>query len=172
MLVKISGGDAAGQAPHTPNEHGALGDGNYAASIEYVEQVRAFQAVIVGRQNRESPPQTQVLDGTVLRIEQLLCLSLVQVEELFCNCRIGEFETVCRELLLLRKPHLTIGLVSGPFDVIHIVDVLQIRGDAVKSIGQLNRYGIEVDSPALLEVSKLRYLQPIQQYLPSHAPRP
>src|ERR1700726_3664247 len=102
MLVKISGGDAAGQAPYTPNEHGALGDGNYAASIEHVKQVRAFQTLIVGRQNREAPLQNQVLAGAVIRIEQLLCFSLVQLEELLCNYRIREFETICRELLLLR----------------------------------------------------------------------
>src|ERR1700688_1117953 len=102
MLVKVSGGDAAGQAPYAPNEHGALGDGNYAASIEHVKQVRAFQTLIVGRENWEAPLHNQVLAGAVIRIEQLLCFSLVQLEKLFCNCRISEFETVCRELLLFR----------------------------------------------------------------------
>src|ERR1700676_4874191 len=118
MLVKISGGDAAGQAPNTPNEHGALGDGNYAASIEHVKQLRAFQTLILGRQNREAPLQNQVLAGASTRIEQLLCFSRMKLEEFFGKCGMGEMETVCRELLLLRKPHLTIGLVSGPFDVI------------------------------------------------------
>ena len=51
----ISGDNATSNLPNPPDKRRAFGDGNNAARVEHVEQVRALQTLVVGGQHREAP---------------------------------------------------------------------------------------------------------------------
>ena len=94
----------------------------------------------------------------------------MQVEELARDGRIGVIEAVGGKLLLLGKPHFAVAAVSRPAHIEDVVHVLQVCGDAVQSVSQLDGHRIEIDAAALLEVSELGDLQSIEQDLPADSP--
>src|SRR6266481_2476872 len=84
--------------------------------------------------------------------------------------RIAAIETVDRKLLLFREANVAVALVLRPAELVDALDTLQERADPLKSVGQLDRDGIQVNSTALLEVGELGDLEPIEQDLPTDPP--
>src|SRR5713226_6854914 len=94
----------------------------------------------------------------------------MQLELRANRCRIAAVEAVHRKLLLLRQPDVSVTLVLGPAQIVDALNPLQKRADALQPVSQLDRDRIQVDSAALLEVSELRNLEPVEQYLPADPP--
>ena len=128
-----------------------------------------LQAQIVGLQNRE-PLLRASFQGVVLG-EKSRSFRLNQIELLACGYRIGMVEAVRRKLLLLGEAHLTVRHRIRPAHVEDVVYTLQIRGDAVEPVRQLNGDWIEINSPALLKICELRDLETVEQNLPADSPR-
>jgi hypothetical protein len=66
---------------------------------------------------------------------------------------------------------LAIRNVLRPSHIEDIVHALQIRGDAIEPVSEFHRNRIEINSAALLKVSELRDLEPIEKNLPPDSPR-
>src|SRR5579864_1027570 len=86
------------------------------------------------------------------------------------------FKVVNRHLQLILIAHISVRhhasalRVLSPDDLINAVHVLQKCRDALQPIGQLGADRTKIDPAALLEVSELRDLQPVEHYLPADAP--
>ncbi len=81
MLSKVINGNAARDLAYASNQLSALGGGDDAARIQQIEEVRAFQAMIIGSQNGKAPVR---FAGTLfIGIEQLSRFLLVQLEIAF-----------------------------------------------------------------------------------------
>ncbi len=131
--------------------------------------MRAFQALIICRQNREEP--LPFLIGVPVSIENARGFALMQFKHLSRGGRIRNVEAVGGELLLFGKAHFSVAAVTRPPKIEDVIDVLEIGGDTVQTIGQLDRDGIQVDCAALLKIGELGDLQSIQQNLPANSPR-
>src|SRR5580700_8269932 len=104
------------------------------------------------------------------RVQKPLRLRFVQIELLADGCRVRVIEAVSRKLLFLREPYLAISHSWRPAHVEHVIDALQIRRDAIESVGELHRNRVEILPAALLEISELRDLLTIEQHLPANSP--
>src|SRR5712672_2643504 len=84
--------------------------------------------------------------------------------------RITAIETVDRKLLLFREANVAVALVLRPAEIVDALDTLKERADPLKTVGQLDRDGVQVNSATLLEVRELGDLQPVEQDLPTDPP--
>ena len=57
-----------------------------------------------------------------------------------------------------------------PFQVVDIVHPLQVHGDSFAAIGDLDRYGLQLDAARLLKIGELGDLHPVQPDLPAQTP--
>src|SRR5690348_12924903 len=57
-----------------------------------------------------------------------------------------------------------------PFNLVHIVNILQKGGNPLQAIGQLNRDRVKVHSARLLEIGELRDLKSVEHHLPTDSP--
>src|SRR5271166_1458665 len=85
------------------------------------------------------------------------------------------FKIVNGKLQLILQPNLAVRYgtpirADDPGDVIDAVHVLQESGDALQSVGQLDRDGVKIDAAALLEISELGDFETIEHHLPADAP--
>src|ERR1700733_7891407 len=65
---------------------------------------------------------------------------------------------------------LTISHFVVPFELIDIVDILQIHRQALDTIRNLGRYRADFQATGLLKVGKLSYLQSVQPNFPTNTP--
>src|SRR5882757_6248676 len=131
---RVSLGNADGEDANTGNDADPLGHGNCAPGVQQIEEMRALEAEIVGRQNRKTAPLRRVKILRQLRgpAQQLLALRFVEAQVFPQLLHIGLLEVVDRELHLLEMPDLAVGdRVRGtrPNHVVDRVDVLQKGGD-------------------------------------------
>ncbi len=109
--------------------------------------------------------------------QQSSALRLVQLKMLPSFLHISHFKVVHRKLQFIRQPHVSILhhaarlRIARPHDVVNRIDILQESADAFQPICKLRRNREQIQTAALLEVSKLCDLQPVEHDLPTHAPR-
>jgi hypothetical protein len=77
-----------------------------------------------------------------------------------------------RKLLLFKESYLPIAVIVRPANVVDAVHALQIGANAIQTIGQFGRDGVQINPAALLEIGKLSDFETIQENLPAHSPRP
>ncbi len=68
--------------------------------------------------------------------------------------------------------HLSVTYLIVPFQVIDVVNTLQVHGNALQTVGQLYRYGIQLNAARHLEISKLGNFHTVQPNLPAQAGGP
>src|ERR1700733_8671024 len=80
--LRVSLGNTDGKGADAGDDADTLGYGNGSAGIQQIEQVRALEAEVVGRQNRKTPPFGQAEILRLLRgtAQQLLALRLVEAQ--------------------------------------------------------------------------------------------
>ena len=110
-----------------------------------------------------------------LAIEAGVALSLVIIELLTHHVDICDLEVICRELTLVFEENVSIGHGRAigqvaPHDVIYGIHALNVHGDTLKTIGDLDGNGIDLDSAHLLEIGELGNLHAIEPDLPAKAP--
>ena len=95
------------------------------------------------------------------------------------HLRVADLEAVGAGLALVLFVHVAVGdghfaavrlLPAGPDDVEDAVHALEVHGDALQAVGELHRHGVEIDSPALLEVRELGGLHAVYPDLPAEPP--
>ena len=155
------------QIADSPDDAHAFRDRNRAARVEQVKQVRALQHLVIRRQHREAP----LLGILLVLAEQLFALGFVFGQKAPEALDVGHLEVVDGELQLVGQAHFGVLHARRPFDVIHAIDVLQERDNALQAVGDFGRNQVQIDAAALLEIGELRDLQPIQHHLPADAPR-
>ena len=84
---------------------------------------------------------------------------------------IGVLEVEGRELALGTQEHVAVDrAVAVPIQVVHVVDALDVHGEAFHAVGKLDRDRIAVDPAHLLEVGELGHLHAVAPDLPAEAP--
>src|SRR6266481_4838940 len=139
-----------------------LGHADGAARVEQVEDVRAFQAVVVGGEGK-------------LLLHQRAALLLVLIEETEEALRVAGVEAVLALLALVLPEDVAVGELApvgirAPDQVVDVVDALQVHGDALEAVGQLGGNRMALESARLLEVGELRHLHAVAPDLPAQAP--
>ena len=95
----------------------------------------------------------------------------MDIEQLPQHRNIGGFKVVDRILQFVGVADVAVFHSRCPLDVIDRIHALQEGREPLQSIGNFGGDQIQVDTAALLEVSELGNLQPIQHHLPAHSPR-
>src|SRR6476659_11283947 len=95
--------------------------------------------------------------------EQCLALGLCVAEMGEQHLGVGLLEIVARIFLLGLKEYIAIGdLVLAPaaveVEIEDAVDALHIHGEPLKTVGELARDGVAIETANLLEVGELRHL--------------
>ena len=103
---------------------------------------------------------------------QIRRFRLIQGEQLGQAFRIGSFEVVGAVALLKRQPDVAIAAATIPRQIPDAFHILQIHGEALEAIGDLDRYRPAIDAAALLEIGELGHLHAIEPHLPTHTPGP
>ena len=104
------------------------------------------------------------------RRHQITGLSLIDGEELLQAPRIGGLEVVGALALLKRQPDVAVAAHPVPVEIPDALHILQIHGQALKAVGDLDRHRPAVDAAALLEIGELGHLHAIEPHLPAHPP--
>ena len=128
-----------------------------AARIQKIEQVGRLDAVIIRRQRQAFR-------------EQALGLRLECLEGAGQQRHVRFLEIVLGKLNFRLSVDLSVRDGLGPGQIVHIVHLLEIHGDALRAVRDLDRDRMKLDSPDLLKIGKLRDLHPIQPHLPSQSP--
>src|SRR6202158_4966266 len=130
--------------------------------------MRTFQTLIVGSQQRE--PAFALLIRASIFFQELLGFLLMKFEERSGYDWVRGLEIVGGKFRLPEQPDLPVSPIRRPANIIYAVNALQVRADAVQTVGQFDRDRVQVQSPALLKVSKLGDLKAIEKHLPTHPP--
>ena len=69
-----------------------------------------------------------------------------------------------------RQPDLTVAALAVPAEVPTGFHVLEVHGEPLEAVSDLNRNGLAVDAAALLEVGELGHLHAIEPHFPAHTP--
>src|SRR5713226_7127039 len=167
-LQQVGSRRAARQCAHAGHERGTFGSGDNAARIHQVEEMRALKAVVVGRQQRitNAPLPFHPLES----IQKFLSLLLVQLKFGADRRSVATIKTIFRKLLLFHQANIPVSLVRGPAQIVHVLDALKKRANALEAVSEFDGDGVEIDPPALLEVGELGNLQSVEQNLPADAP--
>jgi len=144
--------------------------------------MRALQRQFISPQHRE--PLHFQLAGFALfpkhiasPLQQLQTLRLIKIKVLPQRAHIRIIEPIRRVLLLLGQTnlpicHATPGIrLNCPNNVVDRIHILQKPRDPLQPIRNLAADRVKIHPAALLKVSELRNLQPIEHHLPAHAPR-
>ena len=99
-----------------------------------------------------------------------LALGLVQVVHLLEAVDVGQLEVVFAVLDLLLEVDVAVAAPAVPGDLPDLAHPLQVHGDALQAVGQLDADRLQRHAAGLLEVGELGDLQPIQPDLPAQAP--
>src|SRR5699024_7329590 len=125
----------ARQGAHAQNVALALGDADGATRVQQVERVAGLHDLLVGRQRQAG-------------LDQLAGLGLAGVEPCEQGLDVGVLEVVGALLDLVLVEHVAVGDRTvrgvGPDQVVDVVHVLQVHGQALQAVGDFAR-----DRPAL-----------------------
>ena len=84
------------------------------------------------------------------------------------------FKIVGRHLDLVLVKHIAVGdwtvCSTGPYQIEHTLDVLQIHRDALKPVGDFTGHRFALQTTDLLEVSELCDLHTVQPDFPAQSP--
>ena len=123
--------------------------------------MRALEAKIIGREYRKAALVVFGFERGI-RFHQTLHFSFGEIEHLACGDGIGPFEIIGAELLLFREANLAITQIARPAHIEDVIYSLQIRGDAIESVGKLDGNRLKIETAGLLEVSELGDFQTIK----------
>ncbi len=112
------------------------------------------------------------------RLDGAQRLGLVLAEVAVEHLGVGHLEVVAAELALVLLVHVAVrdhvlltGLVPArPDEVVHAVHALQVHGEPLEAVGDLDGDGVEVEAAQLLEVRELGGLHTVHPDLPALAP--
>ena len=164
--LEVEAGDLARQVAHAGDVRSAVGHRDDAARVEHIEGVAALEHVVVGG------------DGQA-RVEAALRLGLELDEVAEQHVGVGDLEVVAAELALVLEVDVAVGDhafaavglgEAAPDDVVDAVDALQVHGDALEAVGELDRHRVAVEAAELLEVGELGDLHAVGPDLPALAP--
>ena len=163
--LEVEAGDLAREVAHAPDVHRAVGDADRAAGIEHVEGVAALEHLIVGGHRQT-------------RLETALGLVLVLAEVPVEHVGVGDLEAVAAELALVLAidvpvgdgHRLTVFVPLRPHEVVDAVHALQVHGQALQPVGELDGDGVEVEAAQLLEVRELGGFHAVDPDLPALPP--
>ena len=163
--LEVQAGDLARQVAHAADVHRAVGDADHAARVEHVEGVAALEHVVVGRHRQA-------------RLEAALGLALVLAEVAVQHVGVGDLEAVAAELALVLPVDVAVGdghrlavfVPLRPHQVVDAVHALQVHGQALQTVGELDGDGVEVEAAQLLEVGELGGLHAVDPDLPALPP--
>src|SRR5579875_1757874 len=102
--------------------------------------------------------------------EQIRAFCFVLAKQAPQAVYIRKLKIVSGKLFFFRQPDIGILYTRRPLDLIHAVDVLQKRDNALESISDLGRNEFQIHTAALLEIGKLRDLETVEHHLPANAP--
>jgi len=156
-LTQVAFGHLARDGAEPAQVGRALGDTDRAAGVEHIEQVRALQTVVVGRQD-------QVVAQKAPRL-RLVCLEQTRVDG-----GIGNVEVEPGELDLGLVMDLPVRHAGGPGELVDRLHVAEIHRDALEPVGDLGRDRSEIDPSCLLEVRELGDLHAVEPHLPAQTP--
>src|SRR5690625_1991123 len=140
---QVTAGGAFAQAPDTLHVVLALHVRQHPAGIEQVEGMRCLHDHLVRRVDQ-------------VFVEQPARFALERVEQAALQLHVRSREVVIRMLHLEGAPQLAHADAGTVVDVEAMAAVLQVYGDALKSVGQFDRHRPAVLSTDLLEVGELR----------------
>ena len=163
--LQVEAGDLAREVAHAGDVRGAVGDADHAARVEHVEGVAALEHVVVGR------------DGQA-RLDGAQRLGLVLAEVAVQHLGVRHLEVVGAELALVLLVDVAVGddvlgavlLPARPHEVVDAVHALQVHGEPLEAVGDLDGDGVEVEAAELLEVGELGGLHAVDPDLPALAP--
>ncbi len=156
-LLHIEFGNLARHAAHLGIIGLTLGDANGATAVEGVESMGAFEHIIVGRQD-----ETLLQAG--FRFRPVEVIHLAQAVD------IANLEVILAVLVLLAAADLAVGDTGSPGLVPNGGGVVEGDLDALQSVGDLDRDGVQSESSHLLEVGELGDFLPVQPDLPAEPP--
>jgi len=134
-LLEIGCGCAAGECADALHQGSTLGGGDYPARVHQVEEVRALEAVVVGRQDRVALQcRYRTADGFFAflpAVEEFLGFLLVQLEFGAQGFGVATVKTVLGELLLFGQADVAVGFVGSPANLVDALDVLKEGADAL-----------------------------------------
>src|SRR6185369_7777333 len=139
--VVITLGDAARQVADAADVRRAFSDADRAARIQQVEAVRGLEHLLVSRQRE-------------LLLHQVPGLPLVRRESREEEVRIAVLEVVGRLLFLVLQVDVAVAQAFGPGEVIDVVDLLQVHGQALQPVGDLAGDRLAIDAANLLEIGE------------------
>ncbi len=145
------------QSAHFAEEGLAFGHANGAARIKDVEGVRAFQNIVVRRQD-----ETGIEAGVGFGFKGFVHLAQ--------TVDVGDLEVVFAVLELFLMADRAVGNGLAPGFVPDRARVVKGDQDALETIGDLNRDGIERHTADLLEVGELGDLLPVHPDFPAQPP--
>ena len=103
-------------------------------------------------------------------LAQIFGFRLVDLKELEQALRVGGFEVVGALALFKRQPDVAIAALAIPLQLPKALHVLEIHGQTLEAVGDLNRDGLAIEAAALLEVGELGHLHAIKPHLPADTP--
>src|SRR5690606_19173303 len=112
------------------------------------------------------------LASLLAEAEERAHLALVLIEEGLVQLDVRPLEVVRRPLPLGALEDLAVTHAGRPLEVVDVVHVLQVHGDALEPVRELAADGLAVDASALLEIGELADLEPVEPDLPAETPRP
>jgi len=154
---KISFGTLPGESADPGNIAGSFVHADRAAGIKQVECVRSFEATIVSRKYHPLPDQPLGLFFIILKVA-------------FVNFGIRTLKIKLRKFPFVLQVDIPVGHVIVPPDIEKRILFLEEHRDTLKTVGDLARDDIEIDRPALLEISELGNLKAVKPDLPSQSP--
>ncbi len=151
-------GHAVRHTAHAAKVGGAFGHADSPTGIEDVERVRTFEHVIVSRHYQPG-------------FQAAFALGFVKIVGGFQRVNIGHVKVVFAVFNFLAQQNVAVSLAAVPIDVPHALDALQIHGDALQPVGQLDRNGVEHVAAGLLEIGVLADFHAIEPDFPAQPPR-
>ena len=118
----------------------------------------AFQAVVIGRIDEPS------------RLEQSFPFTFIGIKQAPEHHGVGFFKVVDRKFPFRRKENIAIENVLVPLDMIDIIDILEVHGDALDAVGDLHGNWRKVDATRLLKIGELGNLHAVEPDFPSETP--
>jgi hypothetical protein len=156
-LLDVGFGDAAGEFTHAAEEGLTFGHADGAARVEDVEGVRAFEDVVVGRQD-----EAALQAGAGFGVEEVV--HLAQARD------VGNFKVVFAVLVLFGAADFAVGHARAPGFVPDGFGVVEGDEDALETIGDFDSHGVKGQAADLLEVGELGDFLAIEPDFPAQAP--
>src|SRR5690554_1789081 len=157
---------------HAPDEALPLGHADRAACVEHVEEVAAFDDAIVGGEDEalerfKLEDELAALPFLFAETKKARHLALIIIEEALVELDVRALKIIGRPFPFGALQDLAVADAGCPFELVDVVDVLEVHRDALKSVRELARDGLTVDAAALLKIGELADLETIEPDLPA-----